>query len=134
MTQQLAGLMGMQGMGMQGMVSCSPNLGHSFESYLFTGWDGRRHANEQFTALFDVGGHARSIHAHGAWGNDGGECCINFENIRGCFCHVRKNVPGLDFGILVWLVICRLWSKSGRKAVFLLEAYGIFYWVSKLTK
>ena len=73
MTQQLAGLMGMQGMGMQGMVSMSSILVTVFNhDYSFIGWDGRWDADEQFTAVFDVGWHAWQIHADGGQGDDGG--------------------------------------------------------------
>ena len=73
MTQQLAGLMGMQGMGMQGMVSMSSYLATVFNhDYSFKGWDGRWDADEQFPAVFDVGWHAGQIHADGGQGDDGG--------------------------------------------------------------
>ena len=81
MSQQLAGLMGMQGMGMPSMVSSHLFLVNQADHLLVVGRHERRDANEQLPALQHVGWNGGQVDAHGRQGNDGGGLTVMFDGV-----------------------------------------------------
>ena len=110
MQQQLAGLMGMQGMGMQGMVSCSHlvtvlNHGHSQGGM----GGGMPMNNSQLSSMWG-GMPGRSMQMGGRGMME--VSFVYFEGKRDRFDTSDKNVQGSAFGMLSFV-----WSKRETYAV-----------------
>ena len=81
MSQQLAGLMGMQGMGMPSMVSSHLFAVKQTQHLLVAGRHGRGDADEQLPALQHVGWNGGQVDAHGRQGDDGGGLTVIFDGV-----------------------------------------------------